>query len=49
VQLTARRFSLGARGQWVRRAVLIAAAAVLAYRGYHAPRAVNVPPVCHAL
>ncbi len=47
VQLTAKRFSLGARGQWVRRGVLLVAAAVLAYRGYHAPRAANVPPACH--
>lgn len=47
VQLTAKRFSLGARGQWVRRAVLLMAAAVLAWRGYHAPRSVGVAPICH--
>ncbi|MFT3836968.1 MAG: sulfite exporter TauE/SafE family protein [Myxococcaceae bacterium] len=47
VQLTAKRFSLGARGQWVRRGVLLVAATVLAYRGYHAPRSVDVPPACH--
>jgi sulfite exporter TauE/SafE len=47
VQLTAKRFSLGASGQWVRRAVLLMAATVLAWRGYHAPRSVGLAPACH--
>ena len=47
VQLTARRAGLGARGRWVRRVVLLAAAAVLAYRGWHAPTEPGERPSCH--
>ncbi len=42
-------FQLGGSsfGRWARRAVLVAGAAVLAYRGWHAPPNADTPPECH--
>ena len=46
VQASAGRLGRSNRAVWARRVVLIAAAGVLVYRGWHAPQA-GAPPDCH--